>query len=77
LLFSIFAEYHLFFYISDKTQSTLFFSKLSCNVWQVLTKPLSVDLPAAVLNLRVRLFGNFHVAYGFGGVKQASYLWQR
>jgi len=54
-----------------------FFSKLGCNVWQVLTKPLSVDLPAAVLAFEGDLLGGFRVAGWFGGVKQASYLWQR
>jgi len=34
-------------------------------------------LPAAVLGFEVGLLGNSCVACGFGGVKQASYLWQR
>jgi len=54
-----------------------FFSKLGCTVWQVLTKPSSVDLPAAVLDFEVGLLGHFHVAGKFSGVKQSSYLWQR
>jgi len=54
-----------------------FFSKQGCNVWQVLTKPSSVDLPAAVLGFEVGLLGHFHIAGKFGGIKQASYLCQR
>jgi len=54
-----------------------FFSKLGCNAWQVLTKPLSVDLPAAVLGFEVDLLGHFHVVGKFGDIEQASYLWQR
>jgi len=34
-------------------------------------------LPAAVLGFEGDLFGHFRVAGWFGGVKQASYLWQR
>jgi len=34
-------------------------------------------LPAAVLDFGVDLLGNSCVAGWFGGIKQASYLWQR
>jgi len=34
-------------------------------------------LPAAVLDFEVGLLGHFHIAGKFGGIKQASYLWQR
>jgi len=34
-------------------------------------------LPAAVLGFEGDLFGHFRVAGRLGGVKQASYLWQR
>jgi len=34
-------------------------------------------LPAAVLDFEVSLLGHFRVVGWFGGIKQASYLWQR
>jgi len=34
-------------------------------------------LPAAVLGFEGRLLGSFRIADRFGGIKQASYLWQR
>ena len=55
----------------------LFFSKLGCNAWQVLTKPSSVDLPAAVLDFKSDLLGGFRGVGWSGSIKQASYLWQR
>jgi len=55
----------------------MFIIKLGCDIWQVLTKPSSVDLPAAVLGFEVGLLGHFHIAGRFGGIKQANYLWQR
>jgi len=54
-----------------------FFSKQGCNIWQVLTKPSSVDLPAAMLDFEDDLLGGFCVAGWSGGIKQASYLWRR
>jgi len=39
------------------TQNTIF-SKFGYNIYQVLTKPLSVDLPAAVLGFEDGLLGN-------------------
>ena len=62
---------------STRLSSAIFIIMLGCNVWQVLTKPLSVDLPAAVLGFEGDLLGDFRVAGWFGGTKQASYLWQR
>ena len=53
------------------------FIKFGCSIYQFLTKPLSVDLPAAVLDFEVSLLSYFRVAGWFSGVKQASYLWQR
>jgi len=34
-------------------------------------------LPAAVLGFKGDLLAHFRVAGRFGGIKQASYLWQR
>jgi hypothetical protein len=62
---------------STRLYPILFFSKLGCNIWQVLTKPSSVELPAAVLGFEDNLLGGFRVAGWFGGIKQATYLWQR
>jgi len=55
---------------------TLTFNKHSCNIWQVLTKPSSVELPAVVLGFGVGGFGNFYVVCRYGGIKQPTYLWQ-
>jgi len=41
-----------------KLLSAMFITKLGCNIYHVLTKPLSVDLPAAVLGFEDGLLGN-------------------
>jgi len=41
-----------------------------------LTKPSSVELPAAVLDFEAGLLGGFRVVGWVGGIKQPTYLWR-
>jgi hypothetical protein len=48
-----------------KLYLALFPNKLVCYIYKVLTKPSSVELPAAVLGFGVDLLGDFCVAGWF------------